>query len=76
MSVTVSIPFETLVNTVEHMSVPEKIKLSDVLEEELAQVEESFFDNDPVSKAEMQEAREAFKNGDYVTLDEFKKENV
>ena len=43
----------------------------DVLEEQVGQAEEDAWEQDTVFRAELQEARDAYEAGDYVTLDEY-----
>ncbi|MEJ2560927.1 MAG: hypothetical protein P8186_32850 [Anaerolineae bacterium] len=55
-TVTLLIPFESLIDSVTALS---------------AQAEEEMWDQDPTTQAEIQEARAAYRSGDYVTIDEY-----
>jgi hypothetical protein len=65
------IPFESLVDCIEKLNMQEKIRLWELLDEEIAQVEEDILEQDPIIQAEIQEARDAYKAGNYMTLDEY-----
>jgi len=42
-----------------------------MLEEEISQAEEDLLEEDPTVLAEIDEARIAYQNGDYQTIDEY-----
>lgn len=66
-SVKIEIPFDALVTAVSGLSVEEKQRLMDVLDEQLAELE----DEDPAVRAAMAEALADYEAGDYVTLDDY-----
>jgi len=70
-SVRLSIPFESLLDSVAELSLKEKLRLWRLLDEQLAQVEEEKWEHDPTVQAEIREARSAYKAGDYMTIDEY-----
>jgi len=70
-TVKLSIPFESLVESVKELGLKEKYLLWELLNEQMAQAEESQWERDPVVQAEIQEARAAYQAGDYVTIDEY-----
>lgn len=70
-SVELLIPFESLIDCVEKLSLKEKIHLWELLDEQLSQIEEEILEKDPSIQTEIQEARDAYKTGDYITIDEY-----
>lgn len=70
-TVRLSIPFESLVNSVADLSLKDKRRLWVVLNEQLALAEEDAWEQDSAFQAEIQEARVAYEAGDYVTIDEY-----
>ena len=50
---------------------PIKRRLSELLNEQIAQSEERAWEHDPTVRAEIREARAAFKAGDYMSIDEY-----
>ena len=65
------IPFESLIDCIEKLDVQEKIQLWELLDEEIALIEEDIFEQNPIIQAEIQEARDAYKEGNYITIDEY-----
>jgi hypothetical protein len=65
------IPFESLIECVEKLDMQEKIRLWEILDEQLFQAEEELLEQDPIIKSEIQEARNAYQAGDYITIDEY-----
>ena len=70
-SVELLIPFESLVNSVKKLHLRDKFRLWELLDEQMADVEEEVWDEDPAVQAEIREARAAYQAGDYVTIDEY-----
>jgi len=65
------IPFESLVDSVAELSLEEKRRLWELLDQQLAQAEEEMWEQDPAVQAEIQEAHTAYQAGDYLTIDEY-----
>lgn len=65
------IPFESLVTSIGGLSLKDKLRLWELLNEQLAQMEEEMYDQDPVICSEIREARAAYQAGDYETIDEY-----
>jgi len=63
--------FGALVDSVSRLELDEKRRLWRLLDEEIAQAEEQLWEKDPTIRAEVREAKAAYENGDYVTLDEY-----
>ena len=70
-SVELLIPFESLVKSVTKLCMRDKFRLWELLDEQMAHAEEKEWEEDPSVKAEIQEARAAYQEGDYVTIDEY-----
>ncbi len=65
------IPFESLVDSVTELSLRDKLRLWELLDEQIAQAEEEVWEQDPTVQAEIREARAAYQAGDYETIDEY-----
>ncbi len=65
------IPFEALVDSVRELSLKDKRRLWELLDEQMAQAEEEMWERGQAVQAEIQEARVAYQAGDYVTIDEY-----
>ena len=70
-SVELSIPFDSLVDSVTKLHLRDKFRLWELLDEQMADVEEEMWDEDPALQDEIREARAAYQAGDYVTIDEY-----
>jgi hypothetical protein len=70
-TVNLTVPFEAIVDSITQLPLPEKRILWELLEEEIAAAEEALWEQDPAFQAELQEARAAYKAGDYVSLDAY-----
>jgi hypothetical protein len=65
------IPFQTLIDSISALSLEDKRHLWELLDEQMAQIEEELWEQDPKAQAEIREARAAYEAGDYVTIDEY-----
>ncbi len=70
-SVELLIPFESLVKSITKLRMEDKIRLWELLDEQMAQAEEKTWEEDPSVQAEIQEARTAYQAEDFVTIDEY-----
>ncbi len=70
-SVRLTIPFDSLVESITNLSPKEKLQLWRLLNEQIAQMEEELLEQDPLIQAQIQEAREAYHAGDYLTIEEY-----
>jgi len=70
-SVELVIPFESLVKSITKLHMKDKIQLWELLDEQMAHAEEKAWEEDPSVQAEIQEARTAYPEGNYVTIDEY-----
>lgn len=71
-NINISVPLKSLVSSIKRLTYKEKIELLEIIEEQL---EEELMQRNPLIQKEIEEARAAFKIGDYVTLDEYKARN-
>ena len=69
-SVRLLIPFESLADSVTELSLKDKLRLWELLDEQIAQAEEETWEQDPTVQAEIREARAAYQAGDHVTIGE------
>lgn len=65
------IPFEALADSMRELSLKDKRRLWELLDDQMAQAEEEVWERDQAVQAEIQEARAAYQAGDYVTIDEY-----
>ncbi len=65
------IPFDSLMNSIAKLSIGDKRRLWELLDQEMAQIEEEAWEQDPTTQAEIQEARTSYQSGDYVTIDDY-----
>lgn len=65
-----SVPFESLVTAIQSLSWSEQKKLLELLEDQICESEEAW-ENSPEMVDEIQQARQAYRAGDYQTLEEF-----
>ena len=70
--VQMSVPFESLFSTVKSLTLENKIRLLELIEK---QIEEELLTRNPKIQQEINEARKAYKVGDYISLDEYKVRN-
>lgn len=70
-TVSLSIPFESLAEAIKDLSLDEKYRLWELLEEQIVEAEEEELEQDPSVQAEIKAAREEYRVGDYETIDEY-----
>ncbi|OQX85557.1 hypothetical protein B6D60_07615 [candidate division KSB1 bacterium 4484_87] len=70
--VNISVPLESLISSIKKLKYKDQITLLELIEEQL---EEKLIQRNPLIQKEIDEAREAYKSGNYVTLDEYKRRN-
>jgi hypothetical protein len=69
-SVRLLIPFESLVDSVAQLTLKDKLRLWELLDEQIAQAEEEAWEQDPTVQAEIREARAAYQARDYMAIGE------
>ncbi|MGH2413684.1 MAG: hypothetical protein ACRDEA_08330 [Microcystaceae cyanobacterium] len=65
------VPFESLIEAIAALDSEKKRQLLEILEEQLFEAEEDLMEHDPQVLAEVEEARKAYQNGDYQTIQEY-----
>lgn len=63
--------FEAVRDSVARLQPEEKVRLWQLLEAEIGLAEEAVWEKDPAIQSEIREARAAYDDGDYVTLEEY-----
>lgn len=66
-TIKINIPFDALLNSIAELDLEEKIQIRNSLDDQIDALEEER----PEIEAEIQEAREAYERGDYITFDEY-----
>jgi hypothetical protein len=69
--VNLQIPFESLIAAISSLRLEEKQKLLELLEEQLLEDEEDLIEQNTQIISEVAEARNAYQNGDYQTIQEY-----
>ena len=69
--VNLQIPFESLIAVISSLNLEEKHQLLEFLEEQLLEDEEDLIEQNPQIISEIAEARQAYQNGDYQTIQEY-----
>ncbi len=75
-TVELTIPFESLAEAVAKLSLEDKKELLELLDRQIAEAEEEMWEQDPKTRAEIEEARAAYQAGNYVTIDEYTTEQA
>jgi hypothetical protein len=70
-TVRIKIPMESLLESISKLNLKEKLRLWGLLEQQIAQADEDRLDQDPKIRAAIQAAREDYRAGDYLTVDEY-----
>lgn len=65
------VSFESLIEAITSLSLEQKRELVDILEEQMIETEEDLAEQNPQVVAEIAEARKAYKEGDYKTIQEY-----
>lgn len=69
--VRLQVTFESLLEGITSLSLEEKHQLLEIIEEQVLEAEEDLLEQDPQILAEVSEARKAYENGDYTTIQEY-----
>jgi hypothetical protein len=70
-TVKLQLSFSSLVEAISSLDLTEKQQLQDIIEQQLFEAEEDTLEQDPQTLAEIAEARQAYQNGDYQTIQEY-----
>ncbi|WYL97888.2 MAG: hypothetical protein HEQ35_19085 [Gloeotrichia echinulata IR180] len=65
------ITFESLIEAIASLRLEEKHQLIEILQEQVLSAEEDLLEEHPQVIAEVFEARKAYQNGDYQTIEEY-----
>lgn len=65
----VAVSFAALVEAIRQLSIDDKQRLADIIEEQIACDEEAW-ERSPEVEAEVEQARREYRAGEYVTIDE------
>jgi hypothetical protein len=63
--------FETVRDSVGRLKAADKVRLWQLLEAEIGLAEEAVWEHDPEIQSEIREARAAYDDNDYVTLEDY-----
>ena len=69
-SVNLSIPFQALVKAIKSLDLEQQQQLLEILEDQLFEAEEEW-ENSAEIIAEVEEAKKAYKTGDYLSVEDF-----
>ncbi|UUO16762.1 hypothetical protein [Dolichospermum heterosporum] len=69
--VNLQMPFESLIAAISSLNLEEKHQILEFLEEQLLEDEEDLIEQNPQIMSEIAEARQAYQNGDYQTIQEY-----
>ncbi len=69
--VALQIPFQSLMDAISSLGLAEKQQLLEMLEEQIADIEEDLLEKDPTVLAEIAAARRAYQAGDYQTIQDY-----
>ncbi|MDK2408286.1 hypothetical protein QHH11_01320 [Aphanizomenon sp. PH219] len=69
--VNLQMPSESLIAAISSLNLEEKHQILEFLEEQLLEDEEDLIEQNPQIISEIAEARQAYQNGDYQTIQEY-----
>ncbi len=62
---------DTLLEAISSLDLEEKRQLQEMIEQQIFEAEESLYEDDPETQAEIQAVRTEYAAGDYLTIDEY-----
>ena len=73
MSTTINlkITFESLTEAIKSLDLTQKQQLLEILEQQIFQAEETSYQDDEETLAELQKVRDEYQSDDYVTLEQY-----
>ena len=73
MTVTIKLELtlDKLIEAISSLDFEEKCKLREVIEQQIFEIEEENYEDDPETLAELELVKNEYKQGDYITLDDF-----
>lgn len=72
-TIQLSIPLDLLATAFAGLTLREKYQLLEILEMQIAEAEEETWEKDVAIRHKIHEARAAYQAGDYMTIDEYVK---
>jgi hypothetical protein len=72
-TIRLSIPITLLADVLAGLTLREKYQLLEILETQIAEAEEEAWEKDPTTRNAIHEARIAYQTGQYITIDEYGK---
>ena len=70
-TVKLQLSFETLIEVISPLELEEKQQLKGIIEQQIVEAEEDLMEQDPQVLTEITEARQAYQEGDYQTIQEY-----
>jgi hypothetical protein len=70
-TVKVQISFESLVEAIESLDLPEQRQILEILEQKVFEAEEELYEDDAETIAEIQAVRAEYEAGEYQTLEDY-----
>jgi hypothetical protein len=70
-TVRLQLSLETLIEVISSLDLEEKQQLKGIIEQQIFEAEEDAMEQDPQVLAEIAEARKAYQEGDYQTIQEY-----
>lgn len=70
-TVNVQLSLESLVEAITSLDLPEKQQLLEILEQQIFEIEEESYEDDPDTMAEIQAIRVEYNAGEYQTFDAY-----
>lgn len=70
-SARIDVPLNALLNSIQSLTIDEKLRLWKAFNEQLELIEEEQLEEKPEIKMELKEAKEAYNSGDYITLKKY-----
>lgn len=70
-TINLKIPFESLTEVIDSLDLPQKQQLLEMLEQQIFEEEESSYQDDEETLAELQKVQAEYQSGDYMTLEQY-----
>ena len=70
-TVKLQLSLETLIEAITSLDLKEKCRLREVIEQQIFELEEELYEDDPETRAELQSVCAEYEASDYLTLDEY-----
>ncbi|MGK7895571.1 MAG: hypothetical protein AB4372_18645 [Xenococcus sp. (in: cyanobacteria)] len=70
-TIKLQLSLETLIEAITSLDLQEKCRLREVIEQQIFELEEELYEEQPETRAEIQSVRAEYEAGDYLTLDQY-----